>query len=205
MCKNVKKFVNRFVWCLPVFVMMLGSLFYVNLFAELRDRDIDRQLTVKHEFIKYVFENNNKEEIINFVTLFYKLPNTNTYLLDENLDRVAEKYYNQKPLVEVEAPYKDVKIREMLLKNKGGVFKYNLKPNVYMYWDYRWFEIDGKKRLILIGVKNYPFDHLDAQLQISIGILLLLTSLLNWMLVGYGKYLYQKEKEFRLLHEGKQK
>lgn len=203
MCKNIKQFVNKFIWCLPVFIMMLGALFYVNLFDELRERDIDRQLEVKHEFIKYAIKTENKNEVMNFITLFYKLPNTNTYLLDENLDRVAEKYYNQKPLKEVEAPYKDEHIRKLLLKNQKGVFEYNIKPNVYMHWGYRWIEIDGKKRLILIGVKNYPFDHLDAQLQISIGILLLLTSLLNWILVGYGKYLYQKEKEFRLLHKGK--
>lgn len=205
MWSKIKKFVGKFIFCLPIVIMMLASLYYVNLFNQLRNRDLDRQLEEKHQFMKYVLDTKDQKRLNEIIATLYTMPNTNTYLLDENLDRVAEKYYNLKPLVTQEAPYKDKNIRALLLSNDHGVFKHNLKPDVYMYWDYRWLDINGKKRLILIGVRNYPFGQLDNELQISIGILLLLTSLLNWILVGYGKCLYQKEKRFRLLNEGKTK
>ena len=63
-----------------------------------------------------------------------------------------------------------------------------------MYWDYRWLNVDDEELLVMIGITNYPLDAIDKELQIAIGVLLMLTALFNWLLVGYANHITYSKK-----------
>ena len=51
-----------------------------------------------------------------------------------------------------------------------------------------YFKVDNKKLLVITGVKSYPKELIDKELEIAVGLMLLITAILNWALVGFWKH-----------------
>lgn len=190
MSKRMNTFFKKLIWCFPAILAFFGILYYINLFDRIEERNILRQSEEKYQLINFVENLRTKDSMVRAMNIMDRFEDTHTYLLNENLDRVVEKYHAQGCSFRTKPhPYEDANLRKKMLNTKTGTFVYNGDNNKKRFWEYRWIIIENKKYLILVGVSNYPLDPLDKELQISIGILLLLTALLNWGLVGYTKYI----------------
>lgn len=190
MSKRMNTFFKKLIWCFPATLAFFGILYYINLFDRIEERNILRQSEEKYQLISFVENLNTRASMVRAMNIMDRFEDTHTYLLNENLDRVVEKYHAQGCSFRIKPhPYEDRDLRKKMLSTKTGTFIYNGDDNKKRFWEYRWIVIENEKYLILVGVSNYPLDPLDKELQISIGILLLLTALLNWGLVGYTKYI----------------
>lgn len=202
MLKRTSLLFRKFVWIIPVLFMLLGSIYFINLFDRMYARDLTRQSEEKYQLINVIERLRTKESMLNALSVIDNFSDTHTYLLDKDLNRVIEKMHTANcPFRFTQHPYEIETIRKQILTHKRGSFilgPYDYKP---IYWDYRWVEKERIDYLIMVGVSNYPTDAIDKELQIAVGTLLLLTSFLNWILVGYAKYLTQRHKRINQKEE----
>lgn len=186
---KLNSFLARFIWCIPALIVAIGAFYFINLFDRIYSRDLNRQLDEKYQLVNLIEALHNKESMVNIVNIMDEFQDTFVYVLELQGDQIIEDYHTINcPYRLTKHPYLEKNIKSKILINKRGGFVTKATDNRKIFWEYRWIDIN-KKYLILIGISNYPTDVLDKELQISIGILLLITALLNWVLVGYAKYL----------------
>lgn len=188
--KKVKAFIGRFIWCLPVLFMFIGSLYFLNLFQRMYDRDLMRQTDEKQQLATFIESIETKRGVVDASNIIDKFSDTHTYILTEDFERIVSKYHTSNcPFKTTPHPYEVANIKDKMTETKRGFFEYSVEGTGKIYWDYRWVDVENEKLLIVVGVSNYPLDPIDKELQIAVGFLLLLTAVFNWILVGYAKYL----------------
>jgi len=196
---KIRSLFKKFLWCIPVFIMTIGSIYFINLFNRLYTRDLIRQSNEKYQLVNFVEHLQTKDNTLLALNTIDAFLDTHTYILTKDLKRIHERYHTSNcPFRFKKHPYEVEELKNEMMKNERGSFRYGLCAARPMYWDYRWITIENNEYLVLVGVTNYPLDAIDKELQISVGLLLLFTSLLNWILVGYAKYLRQNRKRIDL-------
>lgn len=186
---------RKFTWAIPVFFMLLGTIYFINLFDRMYTRDLIRQSEEKYQLINVIERLETKKNVLSALAVMDNFSDTHTYLLDKSLNRVIEKMHTANcPFRFTQHPYEIEEFKKQILSHVRGSFIYRPCNSGPMYLDYRWVELEGVSYLIMTGVSNYPNDAIDKELQIAVGSLLLLTALMNWILVGYAKYLHQYHK-----------
>jgi hypothetical protein len=186
---------KKFAWCIPVLIMTLSIVYFINLFDRVYQRDLIRQSNEKYQLVNFVEHLNTKTNTFLALNTIDSFLDTHTYILTKDLKRVHERYHTSGcPFRFKKHPYEIDEFRKEMLENDRGSFVYGICASKPMYWDYRWITIEGSQYLVMVGVTNYPLDAIDKELQIAIGLLLFFTSLLNWLLVGYAKHLRQQRR-----------
>lgn len=188
MTNKVNRWLKKFIWCLPALVMLLGTMYFINLFNRMCLRDLDRQRQEKYQIMSVLSTIKTKESMYRILNTLDSFRDTYTYLLDKDLKHITEEYHSRKcPFRFTVHPYEDPEIIKKLTSKKRGTFVYGKIGSRKIGWEFRWITVKDTKYLIITGVVNYPLDTVDKEFQISIGIFLLITALLNWALVGYAK------------------
>lgn len=183
-------FCGRFVWCIPALIVAIGIFYFINLFDRIYSRDLNRQLDEKYQLVNLIEALHSNEGMTKVVEIMDGFTDTYVYLLEVEDSRVIEDFHTVNcPYRFEKHPFEITEIKNKIKKNKRGAFATVVQNTGKIYWEYRWINIQDKNYLLLMGISNYPTDVLDKELQISIGTLLLITALLNWVLVGYAKYL----------------
>lgn len=195
MIKKLNSTFKKLAWCIPVFVMVLCAIYFIGLFDKMYARDLTRQADEKYQLTNFVERLETKEKVLKSLDILDNFEDTHTYVLDENLEVIIDKYHTKScPFRFNKHPYENKEIQKELKNNKKGSFIYNICESRPMYWDYRWLDVDNEKLLVMIGVTNYPLDAIDKELQIAIGVLLMLTAFFNWLLVGYANHINCSKK-----------
>lgn len=191
MCCKISQYMNRFIWCIPALIVTIGVIYFINLFDRIYSRDLNRQLEEKYQLVNLIEALHNKESMVNIVEIMDEFKDTSLYVLELNdKNEIIEDFHTTNcPYRFQTHPYELKAIQKQIKSNKRGFFMTKLQSVGKIYWEYRWLNIENKRYLLLMGIANYPTDVLDVELQVSVGTLLLITALLNWILVGYAKYL----------------
>ena len=185
---------KRFVWLFPLIIVTIGIFYFINLFERLSTRDLNRQISEKNQLLTITETLSNLEDVKKSVLTLDTFDNTYTYLLKDegkalDPDNKAEIYHSADcPYVFKKHPHEDKEIKDEILNKKRGSFVTRKTNNDKIIWEFRHFIVDGEKLLVITGVTNYPKEPIDKELEIAIGIMLLITALLNWALVGFWKY-----------------
>lgn len=181
-------FIKKFAWLFPVFVATIGIFYYINLFERIYERDLNRQINEKSQLMTLVESLSELKDVEKTVITMDGFENTYTYLLEDESDNPEEIYHAKNcPFRLKTHPYDCKEFKDIINSKKRGSFKSNNEEDGNIIWEYRHFNVGNEKFLVIAGVTNYPQDPIDKELQISIGILLLITAILNWALVGYAK------------------
>lgn len=194
MWSSIKYFLNKYCWCLPVLIVTLGTVYYINLFERLSERDLSRQMNEKYQLMNLIEnfkESTDKLYMINAMDTF---DDTYVYVITdtENTEDIVDETFHTLncPFKFKTHPFEIPEIKNQIHHKKFGAFVYGHINNVgNIYWRYRPINLNSLERLLFVGISNYEPEPIDKELQISIGFLLLLTAVLNWVLVGYYKYL----------------
>ncbi|MBR2240037.1 MAG: hypothetical protein IKO49_02270 [Bacilli bacterium] len=189
---NIWCFLKKYVWCFPALIMFIGILYYINLFERMYARDLERQMNEKFQIVNVLEALHTYDGLHIAVNAFDNFDDTNIYILRKNLEtgQLEERYHSNNCKFKLQQhPFENEEIRHQLISHEKGSFAFGEDRNHKILWDYRWVNVDNKNYLIIMSITNYPLDAIDREFQISIGLLLLVTALLNWSLVGYGKYL----------------
>lgn len=188
----IYSFLKKYVWCFPALIMFIGILYYINLFERMYARDLERQMNEKFQIVNVLEALHTYDGLHIAVNAFDNFDDTNIYILRKNLEtgQLEERYHSNNCKFKLQQhPFENDEIKHQLISHEKGSFAFGEDRNHKILWDYRWVNVDNKNYLIIMSITNYPLDGIDKEFQISIGLLLLITALLNWSLVGYGKYL----------------
>lgn len=191
---KIKSFAKRFVWCIPLIIVTIGIFYFINLFERLYTRDLNRQLSEKKQLVTMTEMLSNVQDVKSSILTLDTFDNVYTYLLEDSentLDNTnkSEIYHSADcPFVLKSHPHDSKEIKNLLLSQKRGSFitKENKKDKII--WEFRHFTVNDKKLLTIIGISNYPKQAVDKELEIAIGLMLFITAILNWILVGFWKY-----------------
>lgn len=189
---NIFCFFKKYVWCFPALIMFIGILYYINLFERMYARDLERQMNEKFQIVNLLETLHTYDGLHIAAGAFDNFDDTNIYILIKNLEtgQLEERYHSNNCKFKLKQhPFENDEIKHQLISHKKGSFIFGIYRNHEILWDYRWITLDNKRYLVILSITNYPLDAIDKEFQISIGLLLLITALLNWSLVGYGKYL----------------
>lgn len=194
MKSKFNNFSKRFIYCLPLIIVTVGIFYFINLFERLYDRDLNRQLSERKQLITLTESLSNLEDIKKSILTLDTFDNTYTYMLyDEGTNTFAtgskaEIYHSANcPFVLKQHPHDLPEITKQINTNKRGSFitKENRDKIV---WEFRHFNVANEKLLVITGITNYPKEPIDKELEIAIGLMLFITGVLNWALVGFWKY-----------------
>lgn len=179
---------KKFAWLFPIFVVTIGIFYYINLFERIYERDLNRQINEKSQLMTLVENLSELKDVEKTVITMDGFENTYTYLLEDESGVINEIYHAKNcPFRLKEHPFECKELSDLINSKRRGSFKTENEKEGNIIWEYRHFKAGNEKLLVIAGVTNYPQDPIDKELQISIGILLLITAILNWALVGYAK------------------
>jgi len=197
MLDKIKDFLNKICLVFPIILTLIGVLYFINLFDRIKTRDLTRQSEEKYQIVNAIENLNELTEVLNALNIMDRFDDTNTYFLDEDLNRVPGKFHTKDCPFRYEGhPYEITELRDKIMTTNDGAFEFNSEHKRPILWEYRWIKNEGKKYLILVGVSNYPKQPIDNELQIAIGFLLLFTTILNLALVGVIKYVHVNARQF---------
>jgi len=195
MLNKIKSFLDKYCWCFPAFIILIGTIYYINLFERLSVRDLNRQISEKNQLITLTEMLSNIDDVKKSILTLDTFDNTYTYLLKDEDDTLNENnnseiYHSAGcPFILKTHPHENKEIKEKMLSKKRGSFVTKEENNDEIVWEFRHFVVNKEKLLVITGITNYPKESIDNELQLSISILLLITAFLNWALIGYYKYL----------------
>jgi len=191
-----KTIMKRFVWLFPLLIVTIGIFYFINLFERLNDRNLSRQISEKNQLITLTETLSNINDVKKSILTLDTFDNTYTYMLyDDGENTLSEDFKNEIyhsakcPFLLKIHPHESDIIKNKLIKNKRGSFITKEKNQDKIVWEFRHFSTNNEKFLVITGVTNYPKEPIDKELEIAIGIMLLITAILNWALVGFWKYL----------------
>jgi len=194
MRSKFKTFMKKFVWLFPLIIVTIGIFYFINLFERLYTRDLNRQISEKNQLMTLTESLSTITDVKNSILTLDTFDNTYTYMLrDETEDSFnpntkSEIYHSANcPFLLKKHPHDEKEIRNTIAKHKRGSFATKENGNKII-WEFRHFKVNDEKLLVITGVTNYPKEPIDKELEIAIGIMLLITALLNWALVGFWKY-----------------
>lgn len=194
MNSKFKTITKRFVWLFPLIIVTIGIFYFINLFERLYTRDLNRQISEKNQLLTLTESLSNTIDVKNSILTLDTFDNTYTYMLhDEGEDSLApdsksEIYHSAScPFLLQKHPHDEEEIRKTIINHKRGSFATKEHGNKIV-WEFRHFQVNNEKLLVITGVTNYPKEPIDKELEIAIGTMLLITALLNWTLVGFWKY-----------------
>ena len=191
-----KSFFSRCIWILPLIVVTIGIFYFINLFERLYSRDLNRQISENNQLLTLTETLSNIKDVEKTILTLDTFDNTYTYMLHDNNDPLssdakAEIYHSANcPFLLKAHPYESKEIKEAIITKKRGLFITKEKRHNKIIWEFRHFKVKNEKLLVIAGVSNYPKDPIDKELEIAIGIMLFITGLLNYALVGWAKYLH---------------
>lgn len=191
---KVSGFLKKYVWLLPLIIVTIGILYFINLFERLYDRDLTRQISEKKQLVTLTETLSNFEDIKKSILTLDTFDNTYTYLLhdDPNVwmkESKAEIYHSADcPYVLKNHPHNSQDIRDCIVNSQRGSFVTKESNKGKIIWEFRHFTVGNEKLLVITGVSNYQKEPIDKELEIAIGFMLFITALLNWILVGFWKY-----------------
>jgi len=185
---------KRFIWLFPLIIVTIGIFYFINLFERLYDRDLIRQISEKKQLITLTESLSTFKDVKNSILTLDTFDNTYTYMLYDESDAFipnskAEIYHSANcPFLLKKHPHESKEIRDCIAKNKHGSFVTKEPNQSKIIWEFRHFTVKGKNLLVITGVTNYPKEPVDKELEIAVGLMLLITAILNWALVGFWKY-----------------
>ena len=185
---------KRFVWLFPLIIVTIGIFYFMNLFERIYSRDLNRQIIEKNQLLTLTESLSSYQDVKHTILTLDTFTNIYTYMLYDEPDTLlpyskAEIYHSSEcPYLLKKHPYDLKEIRDRIINNKQGSFV-TKKPNKdKIVWEFRHFKVDNKKLLVITGVKSYPKELVDKELEIAVGLMLLITAILNWALVGFWKH-----------------
>ena len=190
---KVSACVKKYIWLFPLIIVTIGIFYFINLFERLHDRDLMRQISEKNQLVTLTESLSNKNDVKNSILTLDTFDNTYAYMLQDtddvfNQDSEAEIYHSADcPFLLDKHPHESEEIKNEILHKKHGSFA-TKKHEAKIVWEFRHFKVNDEKLLIITGITNYPKEPIDKELEIAIGVMLLITALLNWALVGFWKY-----------------
>lgn len=190
---KVSAYVKKYVWLFPLIIVTIGILYFINLFERLYDRDLTRQISEKNQLVTLTESLSNETDVKNSILTLDTFDNTYAYMLYDidgvlDKDAKAEIYHSADcPFLLDKHPHESEEIKNKIINQKHGSFA-TKEHGTKIIWEFRHFEVNNKKLLVITGITNYPKGPIDKELEIAIGTMLLITALLNWALVGFWKY-----------------
>lgn len=190
---KISAYVKKYVWLFPLIIVTIGILYFINLFERLYERDLVRQISEKNQLVTLTESLSNKNDVKNSILTLDTFDNTYAYMWHDtddafNLDSEAEIYHSADcPFLLNKHPHESEEIKNQILHEKHGSFA-TKKHGTKIVWEFRHFKVNDEKLLVITGITNYPKGPIDKELEIAIGVMLLITALLNWALVGFWKY-----------------
>ncbi len=185
---------KRFVWLFPLIIVTIGIFYFMNLFERIYSRDLNRQIAEKNQLLTLTEGLSTYQDVKHAILTLDTFDNTYTYMLYDEPDALlpqskAEIYHSSEcPYLLKKHPHDSKEIRDCIINNKRGSFV-TKEPNIRkIVWEFRHFKINNEKLLVITGVTSYPKEPVDKELEIAIGLMLLITAILNWALVGFWKY-----------------
>ena len=180
MKSKFNNFSKRFIYCLPLIIVTIGIFYFINLFERLYDRDLNRQLSERKQLMTLTESLSNLEDIKKSILTLDTFDNTYTYMLyDEGTNTFAtgskaEIYHSAVcPFVLKQHPQDLPKLTKQINMNKRGSF-ITKENRDKIIWEFRHFKVAK--------------EPIDEELEIAIGLMLFITGILNWALVGFWKY-----------------
>lgn len=194
-CK-IKNFIGKYACMFPLIIVTIGIFYYINLFERLYSRDLNRQISEKSQILTLTESLANRNDVTKAILTLDTFEDSYTYLFKDvknelGKESLEELYHSADcPFKLKQHPSTNEEINNLIATKKRGSFAtYDQKPNKII-WQFRHFITNDEKLLVIAGISNYPQEPIDKELQISIGLLLFITGLLNWALVGYAKYIH---------------
>lgn len=185
---------KRFVWLFPLIIVTIGIFYFMNLFERIYSRDLNRQIIEKNQLLTLTESLSNYQDVKHTILTLDTFTNIYTYMFYDELDTLlprskAEIYHSSEcPYLLKKHSYDLKEIRDRIINNKQGSFV-TKKPNKdKIVWEFRHFKVDNRKLLVITGVTSYPKEPVDKELEIAVGLMLLITAILNWALVGFWKH-----------------
>lgn len=190
-----KTIMKRFVWLFPLLIVTIGIFYFINLFERLHDRDLTRQINEKNQLMTLTETLSNINDVKKSILTLDTFDNTYTYMLYDEEDKTLQDFKNEIyhsancPFLLKSHPHESDLIKNKIINNKRGSFVTKEKNQDKIVWEFRHFSVNNESFLVITGITNYPKEPIDKELEIAIGIMLFITALLNWALVGFWKYL----------------
>ena len=195
MRSKLQSLLSKATWLFPLLIVTIGIFYFMNLFERLYSRDLNRHINENNQLLTLTESLSNTSDVEKTILTLDTFDNTYTYMLYDSedplsLDAKSEIYHSANcPFLLKKHPHESKEIKDIILNKKRGSFVTKEKVNKII-WEFRHFTVNDEKLLIIAGVSNYPKDPIDKELEIAIGIMLFITGLLNWALVGWAKYLH---------------
>ena len=185
---------KRFVW---LFLLIIGTsviFYFINLFERIYSRGLNRQIIEKNQLLTLTESLSSYQDVKHAVLTLDTFDNTYTYILHDEPDALlpdskAEIYHSSEcPYLLKKHPHDSKKIRDCIINNKRGSFVTKEPNKSKIVWEFRHFKVNNDKLLVITGVTSYPKEPVDKELEIAVGLMLLITAILNWALVGFWKH-----------------
>ena len=177
-------------------IVTIGIFYFINLFERLNDRNLSRQINEKNQLMTLTETLSNIDDVKKSILTLDTFDNTYTYMLyDDGKNTLSKDLKNEIyhsancPFLLKTHPHEVSVIKNKILKNRRGSFVTKEKNQDKIVWEFRHFSVNNENLLVITGITSYPKEPIDKELEIAIGVMLLITAVLNWALVGFWKYL----------------
>ena len=87
---KIRSLFKKFLWCIPVFIMTIGSIYFINLFNRLYTRDLIRQSNEKYQLVNFVEHLQTKDNTLLALNTIDAFLDTHTYILTKDKIRLFE-------------------------------------------------------------------------------------------------------------------
>ena len=191
MFTRILDFLRRMMALLPAIFTALLCIYFIDLFERIDEAKLHRQVEERDALMEFAAEIPQKRILIDFLETIDNFENNNVYLLDMNLDPVKDLRHTtacKYSLYHVSHPYDIAEFRTEMQKHKIGSFVHKLSPNLTMNFAYRRIWVEKRNYVLLIGIHGYPQFASQRELHIAIGLLLLFTTICNWIIIMYTKH-----------------